>query len=184
MFVLNFYLGQNYTIIAPGVTVDLKDIVTVERGTKDEGSFFLTTVTTRTLNVPLLIYAAVDPHVKIQRKEQVIPPGWTMKEYMDYMEKWMQESQKIAEYVALKKAGYNPQILGDGAQIVGIMPNSPSKGILFPGDIIRKVDNEPVSIADEVIEKVANRNIGEVVELEVEREDNTLTLLTHYREPS
>ncbi|MGB4131893.1 MAG: S16 family serine protease, partial [Tepidanaerobacteraceae bacterium] len=101
---------------------------------------------------------------------------WTMKEYMDYMEKWMQESQKIAEYVALKKAGYNPQILGDGAQIVGIMPNSPSKGILFPGDIIRKVDNEPVSIADEVIEKVANRNIGEVVELEVEREDNTLTL--------
>lgn len=176
LFVLNFYLGQNYTIIAPGVMVDLKDIVTVERGTKDEGSFFLTTVTTRTLNVPLLIYAAVDPHVKIQRKEQVIPPGWTMKEYMDYMEKWMQESQKIAEYVALKKAGYNPQILGDGAQIVGIMPNSPSKGILFPGDIIRKVDNEPVSIADEVIEKVANRNIGEVVELEVEREDNTLTL--------
>ncbi|MGB4130338.1 MAG: signal protein PDZ, partial [Tepidanaerobacteraceae bacterium] len=81
LFVLNFYLGQNYTIIAPGVTVDLKDIVTVERGTKDEGSFFLTTVTTRTLNVPLLIYAAVDPHVKIQRKEQVIPPGWTMKEY-------------------------------------------------------------------------------------------------------
>jgi len=44
LFVLNFYLGQNYTIIAPGVTVDLKDIVTVERGTKDEGSFFLTTV--------------------------------------------------------------------------------------------------------------------------------------------
>lgn len=40
LFVLNFYLGQNYTIIAPGVTVDLKDIVTVERGTKDEGSFF------------------------------------------------------------------------------------------------------------------------------------------------
>ena len=100
LFVFNLYLSRGYAIIAPGVTIDLKDIVTVENGKKDEGSFFLTTVTTRTLNLPLLIYAMLDPHVEIQRKEQVIPPGWTTKEYMDYMTKWMQESQKIAEVVA------------------------------------------------------------------------------------
>ena len=174
----NYYLSQTYTIIAPGITVDLKDIVTVEKGSKhEEGSFFLTTVSSRTLNLPLLIYAAIDPHVNIERKEQMIPPGWNMKQYMEYMKKWMEESQKIAEVVALKKAGYNPKILGDGAQVVEIMPESPAKGKLLPGDIIKKVDKEKVNLAEEVVKKVSNRNIGEVVELEVERENKTITIL-------
>lgn len=176
LFIFNLYLGQTYTIVAPGVTIDLKDIVTVENGSKDEGSFFLTTVSSRTLNLPLLIYAAIDPYVEIQRKEQVIPPGWDMKQYMEYMKKWMQESQKVAEVVALKKAGYNPKIVGDGAQVVEIMPESPAKGKLMPGDIIKKVDNEQVNIAEEVVKKVASRNIGEVVKLEIERENKTLNL--------
>ena len=95
---LNYYLAQTYSIIAPGITVDLKKIVTVETGSKHkEGSFFLTTVSSRSLNLPLLIYAAIDPHVNIEKKEQIIPPGWNMKQYMDYMRKWMDESQKIAE---------------------------------------------------------------------------------------
>ncbi len=93
------------------------------------------------------------------------------------MKKWMEESQKIAEVVALKKAGYNPQILGDGAQVVEIMPESSAKGKLFPGDIIKKVDKEKVNLAEEVVKKVSYRNIGELVELEVERENNTIILL-------
>jgi PDZ domain-containing protein len=174
---LNYHLSQTYTIIAPGITVDLKNIVTVEKGSKQkEGSFFLTTVSSRTLNIPLLIYAAIDSNVNIERKEQMIPPGWDMKQYMDYMKKWMDESQKIAEVVALKRAGYNPQILGDGAQVVEIMSESPAKGKLFPGDIIKKVDKEKVNLAEEVVKKVSNRSIGERVELEVERKNKTIIL--------
>ena len=174
---LNYYLNQTYTIIAPGITVDLKNIITVEQGSKQkEGSFFLTTVSSRTLNLPLLIYAAIDPNVNIERKEQMIPPGWDMKQYMKYMKKWMEESQKTAEVVALKKAGYNPQILGDGAQVVEIMPESPAKGNLLLGDIIKKVDKEKVNLAEEVVKKVSNRNVGEKVELEVERENRTITV--------
>jgi len=176
LFGLNFYLAQKYTIMAPGIAVDLKEIVTVENGSKDKGSFFLTTVSSHTLNLPLLIYAAIDPNVEIKPKEQVIPPGWDLKQYMDYMKKWMQESQKIAEVVALKKAGYDPQILGDGAQVVEIMPDSPAKGKLMPGDIIKKVDNEQVNIAEEVVNKVASRGIGDMVKLEFEREDKTMTV--------
>lgn len=136
----------------------------------------MTTVSSRTLNLPLLIYAAIDPNVNIERKEQMIPPGWDMKQYMKYMKKWMEESQKTAEVVALKKAGYNPQILGDGAQVVEIMPESPAKGNLLLGDIIKKVDKEKVNLAEEVVKKVSNRNVGEKVELEVERENRTITV--------
>ena len=128
------------------------------------------------LNLPLLIYACINPHVNIERKGQIIPLGWDMDQLWT-MKKWMEESQKIAEVVALKKAGYNPQILGDGAQIVEIMPGSPAIGKLFPGDIIKKVDQKEVCLAEEVVKKVSDHNIGELVELEIKREDDIKTLL-------
>jgi len=174
---INFYLGQKYTIIAPGITVNLSDIVSVEKGMKDEtGSFFLTTVSSRTLNIPLLFYAMIDPYVNIETKEQMLPPGWDMKQYMDYMRRWMEESQKIAEVVALKKAGYSPKIHGEGAQVVEIMPESPAKGKIIPGDVIKKVDKQSISLAEEVVKNVSKRKIGDVVELEVERENKPVNL--------
>ncbi|MCR4430128.1 MAG: PDZ domain-containing protein [Tepidanaerobacteraceae bacterium] len=174
----NYYLSNNYSIIAPGITVDLKDIVTVENGSKNEkGSFFLTTVSSRSLNIPLLFIAAVDPYVNIEKKEQIIPQGWDMKQYMDYMKRWMDESQKIAEVVALKKAGYNPTILGDGAQVVEIMPESPAKNLIFPGDIIKKIDGEKISLADEMVKKVKAHKVGEKVNLEIERKGKLLDVV-------
>lgn len=177
LLVVNYYLSYNYTIIAPGITVDLKNIITVENGSKDEkGSFFLTSVSSSTLNIPLLIVAAVNPYINVEKKEQVIPPGWDMQQYMDYMKRWMEESQKIAEVVALKKAGYNPDIQGDGAQVVEIMPESPAKNQILPGDIIKKVDGEKVDLADEMVKKVTAHKIGEKVTLEIERKGKLLDI--------
>lgn len=174
---INYYLAQNYTIMAPGITVDLKEIVTVENGIKHkEGSIFLTAVSSRTLNIPLFIYAAIDPYTDIERKEDVIPAGWDINQYMEYMKRWMEESQKIAEVVALRKAGYNPQILGDGAQVVEIMPESPANGKLMPQDVIIKVDGEKVNLADEVVKKVSSHKVGDIVKFEIVREGKTITI--------
>src|SRR5690606_33919866 len=109
-------------------------------------------------------------HVNIIKREKMIPPGWTIKDYLNYMKSWMEESQKIAEVVALRKAGYEPKILGEGAQIVGIMDESPAKGKLFQGDIIKKVDNKDITIADEVVKNISARAVGDVVQLQVERQ--------------
>jgi len=175
LFALNTYLLQNYTIIAPGGAVDLKDIVTVENGSKEnKGSFFLTAISTRPLNLPLLIYAAFDPYVNVQKRESIIPHGWDFREYMEYMQQWMQESQKIAELVALRKAGYNPKINGDGAQVIEIMEESAAKGRLKPGDIIKKVNGIPTNIAEEVINEVTSYKIGDTVELEILRDDQVI----------
>jgi PDZ domain-containing protein len=178
LILFNIYLSSNYTVMAPGITIDLKDIVTVEGGHKKaQGSFFLTTVSSRSLNIPLLFYAAVSPYVNIEQKEAVIPEGWSMNEYIDYMQKWMQESQKIAEVVALRKAGYEPKIYGDGAQVVEIMPESPAQGKLFSGDIITEVDGKKVNLADEVVKIVSDHAINEDVEFKVKRNNKTHKIL-------
>lgn len=171
LFAFNFYLSENYSIIAPGITVDLKQIVFVEGGDKEEkGAFYLTTVSTRDVNIPLFLYAFLSPSVEIEKKEDIIPPGWDMKKYIEYMKQWMEESQKIAEVVALKKAGFNTQILGNGAKVVEVIEDSPAKGKIFPGDVVKKVDGEKINIAEEMIKKVSNRKVGDPVTLEIDRE--------------
>lgn len=175
LILFNFYLSKNYTIIAPGITVDLKDVVTVEEGFKKEkGSFFLTTVSSRPLNLPLYIYSKLDPNIEIEKKAEVIPPGWTDKEYTEYMQRWMEESQKIAEVVALQKAGYDTKIYGEGAQVVEVMKESPAKGKLLPGDVIKKIDGKEITIADEVVKTVSSKEIGEELDLEIERNSKTI----------
>ncbi|MGB9813461.1 MAG: YlbL family protein [Thermovenabulum sp.] len=171
LLTFNLYLSKNYSLIAPGITVDLKQIVYVEGGDKEEkGSFYLTTVSTRDLNIPLFLYALVSPAVDIEKKEDIIPPGWDMKKYIEYMRQWMEESQKIAEVVALKRAGFDTQILGNGAKVVEVLEESPAKGKIFPGDVVKKVDGEKVNIAEEMISKVSKRKVGDLVTLEIDRQ--------------
>lgn len=173
----NFYMANNYTIVAPGVTVDLKEIVEVEEGVRDEeGAFLLTTVSTRPLNLPLAIYAAFNPFVDIEPSEQVIPEGMDMKKYMEYMKQWMQESQKIAEVVALRRAGYETEIRGNGAKVVEVMEDSPAKGLVQPEDIIVGVDGVKVNLAEEVINLVTKHKIGDKVNLKIIRNGEELTL--------
>ncbi|WP_244269698.1 YlbL family protein [Caldanaerovirga acetigignens] len=178
LIAVNFYIANNYTLVAPGVTVDLKEIIEVEQGDKDEkGAFLLTTVSTRPLNIPLAFYAVLHPYVNIEKREKVIPPDMDMKKYMDYMKQWMEESQKIAEIVALKRAGYKPEILGKGARVVEVMEDSPAKGIISPDDIITAVDGVKVNLAEEVINLVTKRKIGEKVHLEIVRKGKKLSLV-------
>ncbi|TYP59981.1 YlbL family protein [Thermosediminibacter litoriperuensis] len=173
----NFYMTNHYTIVAPGVTLNLKEIVRVENGIDDEkGAFFLTTVSTRPLNIPLLFYAALHPHVSVEKKESLIPPDMDMKKYREYMRQWMEESQKIAEVVALKRAGYKPLIMGKGARVVEVMEDSPARGIIMPDDIITKVDGIKVNLAEEVVNIVTRRRIGETVDIEIERNGKRIPL--------
>ena len=45
---------------------------------------------------------------------------------------------KRLQRCSFEKAGYDPKILGDGAQVVEIMQESPVKGKIFPGDVIKR----------------------------------------------
>ncbi|ADL07807.1 YlbL family protein [Thermosediminibacter oceani] len=177
LLAVNFYVANHYTIVAPGVTLNLKEIVRVENGIDDEkGVFFLTTVSTRPSNIPLLIYSALHPHVSVEKKERLVPPGMDMKKYREYMTQWMEESQKIAEVVALRRAGYKPLIMGKGARVVEVMENSPARGIIMPDDIITKVDGIKVNLAEEVVNIVTRHQVGDAVDIEIERNGKRIPL--------
>jgi len=75
-------------------------------------------------------------------------------EYHELLEQWMQESKNTAQVIALRRAGYNVEIISEGVVVAGFLENSPSRGILSKGDLITAVDGENTLLAGEVISAV------------------------------
>jgi PDZ domain-containing protein len=177
VFLSNTYIGSKYMVMMPGITEDLSEIVEVEGGNKNKpGSFLLTAVTSRSANLPLYLYSFIKQEIDLLPREEVIPEGWDMNEYIDYMQQWMAESQKVAEVVALKEAGYEPLIHGEGAQVVKLTKDSPARGFLKEGDIIMMAEDNEIRLAEDLVRVVTSYDIGKKVKLDVLRNNKKLQL--------
>ena len=97
-------------------------------------------------------------------------------EYHELLEQWMQESKNTAQVIALRRAGYNVEIISEGVVVAGFLENSPSRGILSKGDLITAVDGENTLLAGEVISAVQQRQVGDPVRLTVLRDSEKLEL--------
>ena len=70
-----------------------------------------------------------------------------------------------------------PQLAGGGAAVATVVPGGPSAdGGLRPGDIIRSIDGESVGAPEDVSGTVEEREPGDRIEVEVERDGRPVTL--------
>ncbi len=168
---------SNYYIISPGMAKSLAPMIEVESKTYPQtGEIMLTAVSMK--NASLLEYLYVQiirPDLVDLQSKDMLPPGMSMQEYFDLMQKVMQESQMKAKAVALQAAGYEAKITGQGAKIRKVLAESNAQGKLQAGDVIVAVDGEPVELLTEVIDKVRDRKIGDKVEVTVARNDQQKT---------
>lgn len=162
------FLYRHYLVLMPGLTVDLSKIVSVAGGRKDSaGRFLLTSVSSQPATPLSLIYAAFSPAAEVVPRAQEIPPGVDMDRYLRIMKNLMDESQMIAQAVALKRLGYKVEMEAQ-VKVEDILPDSPAKDRIMPGDIILAVDEKRVRTAQETIDIIQDRRVGQ---------DVTLTLL-------
>ena len=84
---------------------------------------------------------------------------------------------KSTELGFLGISGITSEIGHPGAEVVEVTPDSPaSRAGIVVGDLIVLIDNETVSIMEELVAKVQFRAPGTEVELEVVRDDERITL--------
>ena len=177
LFFMGFFVRTDYVLVKPGTARDLREMVSVEGADEDDtGKFFLVAVAQQSSSIWTLVYGYFHPHIEIQRLSQMIPPGMQEHEYHQILQQWMEESKSTAQVVALKRAGYDVEIVSEGVVVAGFLDQSPSEGILEKGDLIIAVDGEKKSLAGEVISAVQQRRIGDPVELTVLRGDAELVL--------
>ncbi|OGD14233.1 hypothetical protein A2V47_04790 [Candidatus Atribacteria bacterium RBG_19FT_COMBO_35_14] len=173
LFLLNL-MPTPYFLIIPGQAINLSKNITVENGEKDaKGQFLLTSTAIIKANLLLYIYGFFDPNIDLKNKDDEILLNMKQKDYIDIMEKLMQESQMISQVVAIRKAGYSTEISGRGILINGILDNSPAKNKLLPGDVIIKIDEQPVYILEEFSEIIRSYNLSQIVKITFLRDNST-----------
>jgi len=163
-----------YFLVIPGQAINLSENITVENGEKDaKGQFLLTSTAIIKANLLLYIYGFFDPNIDLKNRDDEMLLNMDQKDYINIMEKLMQESQMISKVVAIRKAGYSPEISGRGILINGILDNSPAKNKLLPGDVIIKIDEQPIHTLEEFSEIIRSYSSRQMVRITFFRNNST-----------
>jgi PDZ domain-containing protein len=163
-----WYLYQPvpYYVTRPGSAIELQPLVHVEGGKKDEaGAFMLTTVRMGEANRLWYWYAKLSPDVELIDKNLVLGHGETDEDFTKRELAVMENSQKIAEAIAFKLAGYPVQIEKQGVLVMGTIENMPAKNILQVGDIITAVDRKKTLETNDLLSYLAGKKAGDVIEV-------------------
>lgn len=168
---LGFLIQIDYYIIMPSRAVNLGEIIEIDNADRDDqGSFYLVTVSQKRASLITAAYGILHPYMDINPIDNVIPSGMDESEYRQLLSDNMIESRHLAQVVALRRAGYDIEINSEGIEIVGLSDDAPAQGFLLKGDIIRAVDGIAVFLATEVPLLVQDRNVGDEVTLDIERD--------------
>jgi len=167
-----------YFLVIPGEVINLSENITVENGGKDaKGQFLLTSTAIIKANLLLYIYGFFDPNIDLKNRDDEILLNMDQKDYINIMEKLMQESQMISKVVALRKAGYSPEISGRGILVNGILDNSPAKNKLLPGDVIIKINEQLTHTLEEFSKIVRSYTPSQIVRIIFLRNNSTYSTL-------
>ncbi len=175
--VLGLFVRLDYFLISPSRAVDLRDLISIEDTSAGErGGIFLLTVTQQRASPLTAVYALVHPHVDLNPMERVIPRDMTEEEYRELLAENMIESQHLAQVVALRRAGYDVDIISDGVEVIALFEDAPAEGFLQENDKIIFVDGAPVFLATEVPLLVQDRAVGEEVAITLVRDGREIEI--------
>lgn len=157
-----------YYVEAPGATIDLKDMITVnDQEDKESGSFSLTSVGIRRAT-GFGVVSALMSDFKDVISEEELTGGATNEEYNQMQKYYMESSQNAAIEQALKLANIPYTMEFKGVYVMGVEKNSSFYKKLSVGDTVTKVAINSGSIGGpsaglmftlEIYEQLTHQNI-------------------------
>lgn len=171
-----------YYIYKPGMVDNLDNVVEVEGGYGSEGHLHLVTVSGGQATPVQYIAAKLLSFHEIIPVEDARPEGISDGDYLQLQLKMMEGSQNASKYVAYKAAGEQAEIKFNGVYVMNVVENMPADQIIQIGDQIKKVDNKQIQEATDLTDYVGNKTAGDVIELEIVRDDTTVTETVEVKE--
>ncbi|MFN2594956.1 MAG: PDZ domain-containing protein [Actinomycetota bacterium] len=164
-----------FYVFLPGPARDVERLVVVKGQPtySSEGSLFLTTVS-EDINVTFvdLVEAWLDPHKTVIEKSQVTG-GQSFNQVEKEQRFEMEESKVSAEQVALDALGLRGP---SGAKVVNVLDNTPAQGVIEPDDVITAINGDPVGTTCDVTKQLHALDVGDRVDVTVQRGTKTKTL--------
>jgi PDZ domain-containing protein len=163
-----------YYLLSPGTAVDLSRRVTVEGHEPARRQYFLTDVTVQRATV-LLLPAALLPGMRLVKHDLLLPPGETMRSYDRVLSAAMDDSQRVAAYVAERAAGFS-MMDPVRIEVASVLDVSRARGILRAGDVLVRVQNVPIAGPLDAAKAVGALRPGDRARVDVERAGRVLHL--------
>lgn len=159
-----------YYTLSPGPLYDTSDFVHVVGEEQEiDGELFFLTVSLREANAFEYVAAQVNPKVAVAPRQNIRPTGVSPEDLRRENLARMNQSKTDAQFVALTKLGYEPTYIGTGALVIETVPDSAADGVLLTDDVIVGIDGNEVAFRSDVIDGLADKEIGDRVILEIER---------------
>jgi PDZ domain-containing protein len=181
-----------YVVYSPGPIedvlgeVDGQAIISIEGAETypTSGRLDLTTVgvtsASRELGLLSALRAWVDPRYAVVPRELVYPDDVTPDEVRQENAELMSRSQESAKVAAIRQAGGT---VTESVVIEAVLEGAPAQDRLRAGDVVRAVDATPVTDAEQVRDLVRQREPGQDVVFDVERDGEPVSV-TVPTEPS
>ena len=151
---------------APGITGNLAGMVHV-RGKRASSSGRLLMVAIDVLPANALIWAVahVDHAYALYPSNQVLPPGMTMTQYINYNNALMSQSQQDAMVAGERLAGLPAKVVVEpGLEVAGVLKTGSAYGRLQVGEQIIAVNGTPISFKN--LRQVLGRyRVGQTVRI-------------------
>ncbi|MFD0773688.1 PDZ domain-containing protein [Streptomonospora algeriensis] len=179
------FLPVPYLVASPGIaldtlgTADGEQIIQVE-GTEsyrhEGGELSMVTVQysggpKARMDLFTVLGAWLSPTQAVIPQEALFPPDRSVEEITETQTVEMNSSQRRATAAALSQLDIDYET---SAYVAQVLEDRPAQGKLRKGDVITRVDGEPVGDKEEAVDLVADRGTGDTVALTVERDGETV----------
>jgi len=166
-----------YYVYLPGTAEQLKPIITVSGGHKQErGTFMLTTVfVLPASNLWYFLYGWAQPYSQVLPKTDVQGP-YSSQEYSILNTYMMKSSKESSEVAALRYLGKPVQVKQDGLLVQKVMSTSKAQGLIQLGDLITAVDGHDIRTSDALISYLRMKSASDVIALTITRHGRTMTV--------
>jgi PDZ domain-containing protein len=172
---------------APGVALPVGPMVEVpaEHRYPSAGSFILTTVIPQApITTGEWVFGQLSPVVRIVPAEQIVPEGTTPQELARQGFQMLDQSETAAIVVGLRLAGFPVEAKGKGVLVAAILIDSPSKGVLQPGDVITGLNGQTIRTTSELIDGIKAQSTDASVDLQILRDGQQTEVTVPLMQPA
>lgn len=163
-------------LVSPGSAIDLSGDVTITGvpSEKPTGSYLLVTIDLSQPNALRAALSSLNPEVDVVSRSRFLPVGVSEEEYFEAQLAVFEESRMAAAAAATAAAGLPVELSGDGALIEEVLADSPAEGKLRPGDVVKRVNGNELSLATELSDRTKAAPAGTDFEMVVQRGSQTV----------
>lgn len=170
--------------IGPGPARDVEPLIRIEGAPRhpSEGRFVLTSIVFSQLTGFGLIGAWLDPDRAVVGRERIYPSGDPAEVERRRAISEMDQSKLDAVAAVLRRLTGYPREHGDGVLVQSVVAGCAADGVLYPGDLILRIDGRPVDTVRRARRLIASAPSGARLRFDVtvDGEPQTLRLV---REP-